>query len=190
MNVPTGSPVERGREVPNINPRDYIERLMDQGFSGYNSITIHGETGLEEGTIIYQNGEIISGDYLYFRYDKQYMAEEGIERALNALRSRNGIIDTYSLSSHQIQLILTLNEECKLRQSINKEKLELPSHFTLDYEEKLIKKKTKELTRDELLKKYGLTALRTSEDTGGQLIQKAREEQRSLEKFLKKRKGK
>ncbi len=185
MNIPTGSPVERGREVPKINPRKYMHQLMDQGFRGYNSITIHGETGLEEGTIIYRNGEIISGDYVYFRYNKQYQAEEGIKRALNALRSRNGVIDTYSLTSHQVELILTLNEDCTLREPISKDKLQLPSHFTRDYEEKLIKKKTQELSRDELLRKYGLTALQTSRDTGGQLIQKAREERRSLEKFLK-----
>lgn len=189
MNVPTGEPLERGRNVPDIKPEEYIESLLDKDFSGYNSVTIYGETGLEEGTIVYKNGEIISGDYQYFRYNEQYRGKEGIKRALNAMNSRNGIVDTYKLSSHQIQLILTLNEECKLEEPISMEELEIQRHFSTDYEEELIEEETRELTREQLMKKYGLVGLKESEDTGGQLVQKAREEHRTLEKFLDKRKS-
>ncbi len=190
MNVPTGEPIERGTKVPKINPRQYIESLMDKDFDGYISITIKGETGLEEGTLVYQEGEIVSSDYLYFRYNKQYKAKDGLKRTLNAFNSRNGIIDTYKLSSHQTQLILTMNRDCKLMEPINKEKLDIPRKFTLEYEEELIEEETKQLTREQLMKKYGLTGLKESEDTGGQLIQKAREEHRTLEKFLEKEKTK
>lgn len=185
MNVPTGSQVERGREVPEIDAQNYLESLMDKDFTGYSAVTIHGETGLEEGLIIYHDGEIIGSEYLYFQYNKTYSSEEGLERNLNALKSRNGVIDTYKLSSHQLQLVKTLNEEEMLSESIDEEKLEVPESFSLKYEEKLIEKKTRELTREQLLRKYGLTALSSNQDTAGQLVQRAREEHRTLEDFLK-----
>lgn len=188
MNVPTGEPVERGREVQKIQPKEYITNLMDKDFTGYTAVTIHGETGLEEGIAAYKNGEIVSSSYMYFRYNEHYRAEDGMKRFINALNSRNGIIDTYKLSSHQIQLVLTLNEECALEEPVNKEGLEVPAQFNTGYEEKLIKEETRELTREQLMKKYGLTGLRESEDTGGQLLQKAREEHRTLRKFLEKEK--
>jgi len=188
MKVPTGEPVERGRKVQKISPKHTIQTLIENDFTGYNTITIHGETGLEEGVIVYKDGYIIGAEYIYFKYNKTYIAEEGLERALNALNSKNGIMDTYKLSSHQLQLAKTMNEENMLQEPIGKEELEVPTTFNKEYEEQLMKKETKELTQSELLKKYGLTQLETSKDTGGQLVQKARQEHRTLEKFLEKEK--
>lgn len=190
MDIPTGEPVERGREIPNIDPENYISRLMDEDFTGYSAITIHGETGLEEGVIVYHNGEIRASDYLYFRYDEECKVKDGLERSLNALRSENGIIDTYKLSSHQLQLVITLNEESVIEKPISKEELEIPESFSIYYEEQLMEEETKELSRNQLLKKYGLTALSSSKDTAGQLVQKAREEHRTLEDFLEKERKK
>jgi len=188
MKIPTGEPVERGTKVPKTSPRNIIEGLMKDKFTGYNAITIHGETGLEEGVIIYKNGKIIGSEYSYFKYNKKYMSKEALERSLNALKSRNGVIDTYKLTSHQIQLTKTMNEEAMLSEPVGKEELEIPSTFTTKYEEGLMEKRTKKLTKEELLKKYGLTGLSSSEDTSGQLIQKAKQEQRTLEKFLEREK--
>lgn len=188
MKIPTGEPVERSIEIPKINPRHTIESLMDDGFTGYSTLTIHGETGLEEGIIVYKNGKIIGSEYAYFKYSKRFKSEKALERTLNAFNSRNGIMDTYKLTSHQIQLFKTMNEESILQEPIDKEKLELSSSFTTKYEEELMKKKTKKLTREQLMKKYGLTGLETNEDTGGQLVQKARQEHRTLKKFLEKEK--
>lgn len=190
MKIPTGEPVERGTKIPKISPRHTIESLMKDKFTGYSAITIHGRTGLEEGIMIYKDGKIIGSEYMYFKYNKRYKSKEALMRSLNALNSRNGIIDTFKLTSHQIQLTKTMNEEAILFESIGKEELEIPSSFTTGYEEELIEKKTKELTKEELLKKYGLIGLKESEDTAGQLMQKARQESRTLEKFLRKEKGK
>jgi len=190
MKVPTGEPVERGRKVEKISPKHTVHSLLDSDFTGYNTITIHGETGLEEGIIVYKNGEVIGSEYIYFKYNKSYRAEEGLKRSMNALNSNNGIMDTYKLSSHQLQLTKTMNEESMLTEPKTKEELELPTSFSTEYEEELMKEETKELTQDQLLKKYGLTELESTEDTGGQLIQKARQEHRTLEKFLKREKKK
>lgn len=189
MNVPTGEPIERGRKVTKINSRDYVKSLMEKEFTGYSAITIHGETGLEEGIVIYQNGEIVASDYSYFRYNKQYRAKEGLDRAFNALNSRSGVLDTYKLSSHQLQLVITLNDECTLGEPINQENLDIPSMFRREYEEQLIEEETEEMTREQLMKKYGLTGLQDNKDTGGQLLQKAREEHRTLRKFLEREKS-
>ena len=99
MNVAAGNPVERGKYLEQINPKQYVSKLIDEQFNGYLCVAIHGAKGLEEGILFFHSGSIVSSNYEYFKFNKTYLAEEAAERSLNALLAKTGVIDLYSLSS-------------------------------------------------------------------------------------------
>ena len=138
MNIAAGKPVERGRRLTEINVDSYVKKLMSEAFNGYVCIATHGKTGLEEGVLVLHNGQIASSDYDYYAFNKNYTAEEGLARTLNALKAEKGILDSFALSSYQVQLILTLNEECTLKQRVDASTFQIPSVFSNTFEDKLL----------------------------------------------------
>ena len=186
MNVAAGNPVERGKYLEQINPKQYVNKLIIEQFNGYLCVSIHGLKGLEEGTIFFHNGNIVSSNYEYFKFNKAYLAEEAIKRSLNALLAKTGVIDLYSLSSYQVQLILTLNEENNLKNKITKKEFNFPLSFNEDYEKQLITELGEDISKEDLLKRFGLTKTVARDSTRIQLISKANAENEQIEKTVQK----
>jgi hypothetical protein len=187
MNIAAGDPLERGKYLKDFEPKEYLLRLMNEKFNGYVCISIHGKTGIEEGVIVLHNGLIVSSDYEYFRYNKRVKGNEGIKRCLNAFLSGTGIVDSFSLSPYQVQLILTLNEDCALTTKIEASTLALPSTFSQAYEDEqvaLAPKPVEEMTRDVLLKKYGISKLAPPKVTRTGLLETAKKEHEDVKKLL------
>lgn len=159
MRIAVGVPVERCLELDKIDSKQYLLKLMSEKFNGYICVTIMGKTGIEEGVLLFHNGEIVSADYEYFRYNRNFPSDSGLKRCLNALLGF-GLLDTYSLSPYQVQLIMTLNEECGLSEKVTKGDLEKlwPEEFTYQYEEELIPLKEK-ISKEEVLKRIGVPEL-------------------------------
>lgn len=177
MNITAGNPLERGKYLDEIDTRAFIVKLMEKSFSGYICVAIQGKMGLEEGTVVLHNGAIVSSDYEYFYYNKTFKADSGLERSLNALRAPIGVVDAFSLSAYQVQLILTLNEENNLKKSVTTEDLIVPAAFSFNYEEELGEEvPEEEVTREQMLKRLGLTRLVGAGATRTALIKKAKEE--------------
>ena len=186
MNVAAGNPVERGKYLEQINPKQYVNKLIDEQFNGYLCVAIHGLKGLEEGTIFFHNGNIVSSNYEYFKFNKAYLAEEAIKRSLNSLLAKTGVIDLYSLSSYQVQLILTLNEENNLKEKISRKELNFPLSFNEDFEKQLVIESGEDVSKEELQKRFGLTKTVARDSSRTQLLNKANEENKAIEKAIKK----
>lgn len=178
MNITAGTPFELGKGLESIRPKDYLANLMQKGFSGYACVAVHGKMGLEEGVLVFHSGSIVSSEYNYFYFNKSFKAEQGLEKSLNAFLSSAGILDAFSLTSSQVQLVLTLNEENNLKTQITPANLSFPVSFSYSYEDELRKEKPEEeeVTKEEMLKRLGLTRLVGSKTTRGELVKKAKED--------------
>lgn len=186
MNIAAGNPIERGKYLEQLNPKEYVSKLLDEKFNGYLCVSIHGLRGIEEGVIFFHSGSIVSSNYEYYKFNKAYLGEQALERSLNALLAKTGVVDLYSLSSYQVQLVLTLNEENNLKQKQAKTEIVFPTSFNEAYEKQLIVESGEELSKEELLKKFGLKKTAGKDDTQNQLMNKAREETTQIEKTIKK----
>lgn len=160
MNIASGVACERGKALGKFDPKEYLLKLMNEKFCGYISLTVSGDKGFEEATIVLNNGQITCCDYEYFKFNRKFSAEDGLKRAFNAFLAKNGVLDCFSLRPQQVQLVMTLNEDCVLREPVGEHALALPASFSTDYEKEVAGELAKtEETRSWFLKKYGLTKL-------------------------------
>lgn len=190
MNIASGTPVQRGVSLSDINPKEYLVKLMEEKFNGYTCVTIKGRTGIEEGVLVFHGGKIVSSDYEYYRYNKRYVAEEGLLRTLNAFLASKGVMDSFSLSPYQVQLIMTLNDDCNLKNEIlSAASLPFPNSFSYSFEEALgeTRVEAKEYAKEVLLKKYGLSRLAGPKVTRAVLLESADEENKRIDKIIKKK---
>jgi len=186
VNITSGTPVQKGVALSDINLKEYMAKLIEQKFNGYMCITVKGRGGIEEGALIFHNGNIVSSDYEYYRYNKKFMAEDGLARTINAVIAKIGVVDTFSLSSYQVQLIMTLNEDCNLKNEIMSiDSLQFPKAFDYSFEDALgdERKPAKDYEKDVLLKKYGLSRMIGPKVTRAVLLESADEENKNIEKI-------
>lgn len=185
MNIAAGTPLERGKDLRDINPKSYLEKMISEKFNGYISIAIKGKNGFEEGTVVFHNGDLVSSDYDYYKFNKNFKSGEGLERSLNAMHSKEGILDSFSLSSYQVQLVLTLNEEANLKEKVTNDNLKVPDSFSFKYEEELEKELPKEeMSKEQLFNKLGLSDKAGEKTTKEVLIEKAKEEDKDIIKTV------
>jgi len=190
MNIASGTPVQKGVTLSDVNPKEHVVKLMREKFNGYTCVTIKGKNGVEEGVLVFHDGNIVSSDYEYYRYNKRYTAEEGLIRTLNAFLASKGVVDSFSLSPYQVQLIMTLNDDCNLKNEImSASSLPFPNAFSYSYEDALMetKRETKEYAKDVLLKKYGLSRMVGPKVTRAVLLESADDENKRIDKMVKKR---
>lgn len=190
MNIASGTPVQKGVTLSDVNPKEHVVKLMREKFNGYTCVTIKGKNGVEEGVLVFHDGNIVSSDYEYYRYNKRYTAEEGLIRTLNAFLASKGVVDSFSLSPYQVQLIMTLNDDCNLKNEImSASSIPFPNAFSYSYEDALMetKRETKEYAKDVLLKKYGLSRMVGPKVTRAVLLESADDENKRIDKMIKKK---
>jgi len=185
MKITAGNPLERGKDISLTNARDYLLKLLTENFNGYVCATIKAKRGIEEGVILFHNGRIVASSYAYFKYLREYQAEPAMERFLNAMMAKTGVIDSFSLSSYQVQLVMTLNEEASLKNPIDSETLQLPNSYTTKYEDELAKKVVAETGKQtQIMKNLGLTGYLTGV-TKEEIMKAAKEEDQRIERMIK-----
>lgn len=191
MNITSGTPMEKGTSLGDIRPKEYMAKLMEKKFNGYACVTIRGRTGIEEGVILFHNGNIVSCDYEYYKYNARFVAEEALARNLNAFIAPKGVLDSFSLSSYQIQLVMTLNEDCNLKSDIiSPSMLQFPEAFSYSFEEALagpVKKEDRGVERNVLLKRYGLSKMLGPNVTRSILMESADEENKRIDRMIDKK---
>lgn len=172
MNITAGVPVERGKNLEELNPKEYITKLLKEGFSGYICVATHGKMGLEEGIVVLHNSLIVAADYQYFFFNKEYGGQDAYQRTLNSFLAPLGIIDVYSLTAYQVQLVQTLNEEHNLPAGVGADGLVLPAVYSYEFEDKLretVPGEDVEMTKEEMLKRLGITRYAGSKTTRAEL---------------------
>ncbi len=110
MNLPAGNVIKTDVDVATV---DFLALLKELGlklFNGYLAIAIKGNGGIEEGTLLFDNGKIVAATYEYFKHGKTMLADKAFVRVLNASFAKHGSVDLVQLSNEQVQLVLAFNE--------------------------------------------------------------------------------
>ncbi|MFH1199717.1 MAG: DUF2226 domain-containing protein [Candidatus Micrarchaeota archaeon] len=189
VSLPAGKVIKTGLDLAAIDFFSLLAELKSKAFNGYLSITVSGYGGLEDGTLVFDNGKIVASFYDYLRYDQKLVGEAALARCFNASQAKVGVIDLYQLSNEQVQLILAFNEGA----------ISIPSErdlarfkgqpFSQEYEKQLASLSSVE-TKSDLLKKYKLGDMSAETQPKPGLLEgsgPAFEEEDLLSKLKKKR---
>lgn len=103
-----------GIDVVTLDFPALIKELMKKKFSGYLCVTIQGNGGIEEGTLVFNGGKPTAAVYEYLRHNKTIFAKDAVPRIFNAAAATYGVVDIYQLTPEQVQLILAFNENAVL----------------------------------------------------------------------------
>ncbi|MBN3036961.1 MAG: hypothetical protein JW834_00770 [Candidatus Diapherotrites archaeon] len=195
MNIPLGS-----REVAakKLSPEDVVNDLrefMDNRRDGCFVVALKGEKGIEEGLIVIGSGMVIAAHYEYLRYGKEYNAGEALKRCSNAFFASRGIYEVYSLTGQQLELLKIFNESLLLLEGIPLRSFEgmMPVAFSEEYEKQVLAEFPEEETRDDILKKRGMSEVRIDNydvvakqmESSAEITQLPEEVEKRLDEYLK-----
>ncbi|MFH1106609.1 MAG: DUF2226 domain-containing protein [Candidatus Micrarchaeota archaeon] len=191
VSLPAGNAVKTGIDVAAIDFFSLLAELKAKVFNGYMCITVQGTGGLEDGSLVFDNGKIVASFFDYLRYDKRLLGEAALVRVFNASQARTGVIDIYQLTNEQVQLILAFNENAICIPS-ERDLVRFKSQpFSDEYEGQLAAFEPGE-NKSELLKKYKLgdmAADRLPQPPAVESPEAASDEEDLLAKLKKKRKA-
>ncbi|MFH0971878.1 MAG: DUF2226 domain-containing protein [Candidatus Micrarchaeota archaeon] len=155
MNLPAGIIVKTAIDVATIDFSALLKELREKAFNGYIAMTIQGISGMEEGTVVCDNGKIVASFYEYFKYNKQVLGDLAFQRVMNSSAAKHGVVDIFQLTNDQVQLILAFNERAICLPSETDIKRLKVEEFSPFFEEQ-VKETASVGTKDELMKKYKL----------------------------------
>jgi hypothetical protein len=183
--IAVGKPEELGTKLASIQPKSYVTKLMGNDFSGYLCYAVSGKTGIEEALVFFNKGKLRIANYAYFKYNTQFTKKEGQQRCMNAFAAKSGVLDRFSVTEDQAKLIMTLKEEEVFKDDM---KIEIPKQFSHKFEDELIEKhvKEKKVSREDILRRFGITSLRSTEASKEELMIKAKGEDVDIQKLVKK----
>lgn len=144
-----GKQVDSGLYFGKFDPAKYLRDLGKKKFNGYVSAAIYGKTGVEEGTVIFKNGEIILSNYEYLKHAKKFSGKKALRRFLNCLRAEHGVLDCAELEPLQVDLIAALADE-----TIGARDPQIPLYFSFAYEDQLCETKKEEGGLKKLLRDF------------------------------------
>ena len=151
-----------GKKLSETDFMTEVEELLDKNFIGYAVLTIEGLDGVEEGIVFFQEGTVIGAIYEFTKYGVQTFAKDALPAVFNAAAAEHGIIDAYSLSKQQMELVGAFQDRMVLEKPLEKKAiLKFKSKEYSDYYAKkfLGTKLKSEETRAEILKRFGLGKL-------------------------------
>jgi len=162
MNLPIGEAVERNLNLREFDARGTVTGLFDRLFSGYLVVTIDGFGGMEEGVLLFKKGVLLGSIYEYTNYDIVVFGEPAMVQSINAMSAQYGVVDVYSLSNQQVDLVTAFNDRVKISRAIQKRELSglFGREFSDQYARQVLSGVLKEHeSRETVFKKLGLSRL-------------------------------
>jgi len=166
MEIPAGTPIKEGLDTTTVDFRKLFPTLRDHHLTGYFAVDIMTNNGVEEGILLYNEGEIIAADYTYLAQGQTLDGDEGLKRVMNACAA-NGTFDVYEISTENIVVIREQNRTKVLKYKPTNEEIfgYIPDSFTEIRvgEKKAAAVKAEEIkaggqvSREDVLKKYGIS---------------------------------
>jgi hypothetical protein len=163
INLPAGTPVKTAIDVATVDFVALIGELQKKAFNGYVSIAVMGAGGIEEGTLVFDEGKIAASIYEYYKYNKLLQGELAFPRVLNASGAKKGVIDLFQLTAQQVQLFLAFNENSIFVPAEKDLKTLKVSEFSPFFEEQ-VKEEEKRDTKSDVIKKLKLEDLKKEEE--------------------------
>ena len=111
ISLPRGKMVEKNAD---LLATDFLKKLVEMqkmGFTGYVALCVKGLSGLEEATVLYDEGKLVGCFYEYYKFNKTFEGREAFQRVLNASAAKNGVFDVIALKTEQVRLVLAVNEK-------------------------------------------------------------------------------
>ncbi len=181
MNLPPGNPLKLGLDMAAVDFLGLVRELGRMKFNGYLCATISaGEMGIEEGTLIFDDGKPVASAYEYFGLRKLLLGADAFKRVLNASAAKIGIVDVFELTNEQVHLVLAFTEAA-IYVPTDAELANVPREFSYELGGSL---RAQQLgpSRDQLLKKYRLGGI-TAEEAKAGLQRMAPQEEDLLKKL-------
>ncbi|MBI5635862.1 DUF2226 domain-containing protein [Candidatus Micrarchaeota archaeon] len=155
MNLPAGKALKTGLDAASIDFSSLVAELSNKKLIGFACVTIGDGSGIEEGVLVFDEGKTVASDYEYLKYGVTLFGKEAFKRIVNASNAKYGTIDVYQLTSEQLHLALSFNEQAIWVPSPNDLRVDKKS-FDKSFEQQVIDE-AKNLDKSELLKKYKLS---------------------------------
>ncbi|MCD6230158.1 MAG: DUF2226 domain-containing protein [Candidatus Diapherotrites archaeon] len=165
MNLPSGNLLLSLDVLDTMSFNALLSDLIKKNFFGYVVVTINGVDGLEEGSIVFENGSSVAASYEFIKHDKKVSGDASLELVFNAVAAQHGVIEVYELKKDQVQIILALNDDSfKLKKLLDEKVLE--EQKASEFNKKLFARyidagktdRSKVSTKD-ILRKYGLSSM-------------------------------
>lgn len=165
MDLPVGMLVKEGMETIRVDLRKLFSTLSVHNFTGYVAVDIMTNNGIEEGTLLLRNGEIIAAEYEYLARGCVVRGEEAMKLTVNACAG-DGNFDIYELGDEESVRVREGNQESVLKDkpTLNDVLAILPETFvenTFETRPIVIRQEAIKLaggvSKDEVLKKYGIS---------------------------------
>ena len=151
-----------GKKLSELDFMTEAQDLLDKGFIGYAVLTIEGLDGVEEGLLFFREGRLVGAIYDFLKYGVTVYAQDALPAVFNAAAAEHGVLDAYSLSRQQMELVSAFQGKMVLANPLEKKdllKLKADSYSDY-YARKFLGGKLKsEATRAEILKRFGLGKL-------------------------------
>jgi hypothetical protein len=159
MNLPVGAVKEKGIALPSFRVKEKFIALMNESFTGYAVLTLEGFQGIEEGVTFFKKGSLVAVIYEYAKQDAVFYGDLAIAQLWNGYGAQYGIIDIYTLTAQQFDLVSAFNEKILLSTPLNNDelnKLDI-APYNQDVGEKALEGfGNKEESQYDVLKKFGL----------------------------------
>ena len=158
MNLPAGEPVETGIDVKDVDLRKTLLNFFNASLNGYLCVMIEGYDGVEEGVLVFKAGHPVAASYEYLKHDKSVAGEGALSRVFNAVTAPSGIVDVYSMSKEQTDLVISFNADAVFKKILGKSDIEAlaTQQYTEKYAIESVGVKEKPFSKREVLKRYRL----------------------------------
>lgn len=154
MNLPSGIALKTNLDVAAVDFAALLAELEKRKFNGYACLCSAGNSGFEEGTLVFDDGKPVASIYEYYAFKKTFFGEQAFKRIANASCAATGVLDLFELSNEQVRLVLAFNERAIHVPDV-KAIFSQKMVFSAALEEEA-KSSMLPATKSELLKKYGL----------------------------------
>jgi hypothetical protein len=157
-----GDKVKQGINLQDFDQKKEVLSLMGNSFSGYVIVTSEGLDGIEEGALILKSGMPVGALYEYSKFDITVFGEGALPKIFNAFLAKYGVVDIYSLSNQQVDLVTAFNDRIKIENVLDQNAIKklFPSKYSLKLAEEVLSQVLeKHESRTSILKKLGLSAL-------------------------------
>lgn len=162
MRLPAGQRIAQEKNLAEIDFPMMLYGLIEEEHTGYVVVTSKTELGIEEGLIILRQG-VIAGSYFEFmKFDVTFYGEKALPHVFNAVKAEKGIVEVYSISMHELDLVTAFNEDLKVEKEYSQRDLEnmAQESYNLELSEEALKDKiSKGATKHDLLMGMGLGSL-------------------------------
>jgi hypothetical protein len=163
MNLPVGTLIKEGMQTKKVDFHKLFSTLKAHNLNGYLMLDIMTNNGIEGGSLLFKDGEIIAADYRYLAKDKTLHGEEALKLFMNACIG-DGNFDIYDLGDKIVDVRESNREDVlKYKPSMEEVAGMIPDTFTeLSPEEEAKKVKVEAIksmggvSKDEVMRKYGI----------------------------------